>query len=104
MTPLALALALVAGADGGIDAGIDFDVSLYAACPEAPPSVPLDGGLVLLPEPRARRVACLMATCETDRRLCRDEVNAAPPPWWWVAVTGALVLGVVAGAVAGFPW
>lgn len=100
--PLLLLLAWPARAnDGGTsaDAGVRFDAPLYAMCPEAPPLVELDGGWKLLPPSRAERLACLLATCEADRRAKQDALEDSPPPWWWLGAS-AVVVTVAAAAFA----
>lgn len=98
-----LLLAVLLATDGGVppDAGgLTFSDGLYASCPDAKdaPATQLDGGW-FLPEVRAQRVACLMATCETARR--GEKEIAATPPYWWVAasvaVVGALATGIGVG-------
>lgn len=87
-----------------------FTDSLYAVCPDAPPSmgsVPLpDGGVFLLPPgsaylpaPRPARIACLMETCDIDRQA-KGKANDTPPAWWAVSM-GFFSLGVTLGAVLG---
>lgn len=84
------------------DAGVRFDASLYATCPEAPPVVALDGGWALLPPARAERLACLMATCEADRRMKQEALEASPPPGWWLGASAVVV--VVAAAAFAVGW
>lgn len=86
--------------DAGVDAGIQlFADPLYATCPDAPPTIPLDGGWTLTPPERNARLACFMVTCETDRRQKKSDLDGAPPPQWWV-VASAAVVTVAAAAFA----
>lgn len=81
-----------------------FASTIYSTCPEAPPVIVLDGGIsgayagwrLMSPE-RAARVACLMQTCEVDRKLREVRENAAPPPWWWV---GSASVAIALAALA----
>ena len=109
--------------DGGalLDAGspapyVSFSDSLYLSCPAAPPvmvvgesnragiaSEILHGSFdryVLSSEPRQKRIACLMATCDEDRHRRAEEMNIAPP-WWWIALTSAVVVSAAAGFTIG---
>jgi hypothetical protein len=88
---------IVAG-DAGVDAGIEyipFNDEVYSVCPVAPPSERVDGGY-FLPEMRAARNACLMATC--DRALFdeRHPDQQKPPPGWvgYVLVGAGVVFGI----------
>jgi hypothetical protein len=114
MTSLTFMLTLVlsqapaqAQADGvwapNLDGGqaSSFSASLYATCPDAPPTEKLDGGWVLMPPERAARVACLMETCEAHRRRLETHVEEAASPWWWVAAVAATVAAGAAGFVLG---
>jgi hypothetical protein len=101
-----LALAIPTPALSPIDGGSPaFSDTIYATCPDAPPVIVLDGGVAgeafagwrLMHPDRAARVACLMQTCEVDRKLREVREDAAPPPWWWVgSVSVALGLAVAA--------
>lgn len=78
-----------------LDGGVSFGTPLYRSCAEAPPLEPVDGGF-FLPELRARRLSCLLTTCETDRlekaRFISD--STAPLPWWAWAMGMSLTLGL----------
>lgn len=66
--------------------------TLYGACVEAPPSIIVDGGR-FLPTPRFERIACMLATCETqlkDTEERKEMVNAA-------IVAGVGTVGLVVG-------
>ena len=107
-------LAMLLSAAGGVmsappDAGVQspppvfpvesFSEELYSTCPEALPSIRLDGGWALLPPSRVARVACLMETCD-DARQRSVKANDVPPGWWiaaGAAVTGAIALGIAIG-------
>jgi len=106
VSPLVLIIAGLGATDGGVsDAGVRFDAALYGSCSEAPPLEPADGGF-FMPELRARRLNCLMTTCEVDRREKEHLlVDMPPPPAWWLwasGVTAALVLGAIIGRY--WPW
>lgn len=91
----ALVLALVLASDAGVpvDGGIRvFEDPIYSVCPEAPPVIPLDGGWTLTPPERNARLACGLVTCETDRRLKGEQLQAAPPPGWLVGSSVVVVL------------
>lgn len=92
-------VALVGALDGGVErVPLDRGVAvIYDTCPAAPPTVALDGGWKLLPPERAARLACIMETCEVDRKLARAELKAAAPPLWWLAVVGAAVSAFLLG-------
>lgn len=99
---LAFAVTPADPADGGVPA---FTSTLYATCPDAPPVIVLDGGVAgagfagwrLMHPDRAARIACLMQTCEVDRKLRELREDAAPPPGWWIGVvSGALALAALA--------
>lgn len=84
--------------DGGApDAGSpSFSTTpLYRSCSEAPPLEPVDGGF-FMPELRARRLSCLLTTCETDRlekaRFISDLTT--PLPWWAWTMGMSLTLGL----------
>ena len=97
------------------DAGVSFDESLYATCPAAPPSVPVvwtnaggkdvlttvpavDAGFtgwLALPPMRSERLACLMETCESDRKARATAMNQTmPATWWQVGLTVLTTSGV----------
>lgn len=112
---LALALIAALGTDGGIapDAGFTpglfapvptYSEALYASCPEAEPSIPVDGGWRLLPPSRVARVACLMETCDVDRQLKEEQLAGQAPPWWWWAAGVAFVAGIAGGVIGGYVW
>lgn len=91
---LALVLAALLGADGGEPETPNGHETLYSSCPEAPPTIDLDGGWKLMPPERSARLRCLLVTCETSRKLAQLDQQRAPA-WWWV-----LTVGAVAGAAA----
>lgn len=82
------------------DAGSSFDVPLYEKCPVAAPSVKLDGGY-FISDDRASRLACLLETCETHRKLteARYEEALREVPG---RLIGTIAVSVVLGAVGGY--
>lgn len=108
---LLVALAQSVGVDGGgpltdaADAGFPppFAAPIYGKCPVTEEkAIEVDGGW-LLPTARAERAACLLASCEEDRKNGRSgAVATAPPAWvWWV--TSAIQL-TTAAATFGITW
>ena len=105
-----LVVMTVLAADGGVsasDAGVRTDggtqtfiSELYGSCPDAPPSMPLDGGWVLLPPARAQRLACLMETCDVARQ--GEKKIAEEPPYWWAIGMGLFGAGLAAGMAVSF--
>jgi hypothetical protein len=93
---LGLTLTVVlAGTDGGV---------IYDACPEAPPTVSLDGGWKLMSPERASRLACIIETCEVDRKLARERAVGLQPTWWWLLASGLAVAAFLAGWLVPRPW
>lgn len=92
-------LLLAALPDGGLPP--TFSDTIYSSCPEAPPTVKLDGGWQLVPPERDQRIACLMDTCDTDRMLRKERAKAEAnvPPWWWAIGVGGLAVGATLGVV-----
>lgn len=80
-----------------------YSDALYSTCPAAPDAVELDGGWLLLPPVRSKRVSCLMATCEDDRLRRKTDGDVKPPPAWWVtAISAAVVAAGGAFAIGRF--
>jgi hypothetical protein len=83
--------------DGGQDAGSSPDagpsrfVHVYE-CPDAPPSMELDGGWRLLPPERAARLSCIIGTCEKRVEQAQAKDRDLPPPLWFVGWAASLVL------------
>ncbi len=91
MTGSVLAL-VIAGLDGGEPLSSyvpDRHETLYSTCPDAPPTIDLDGGWKLMPPERSARLRCLLVTCETSRKLAENDQRSAPP-WWWAVTIGAV--------------
>jgi len=103
---LTVLLGQLSGLDGGtLDANTDGGTQLtvtslpsYSQCPDAPLAVAVDGGFYL-PELRAKRVACMLATCEENLKLKKDS-STFQTPWLWVGV--GVVSGIAAGFLGGF--
>lgn len=78
-----------------------FSDPIYSTCPDGLPVQSLDGGWKLLAPSRAARVACLMATCDTDRHERKEREKVSPPPMWWEVGAALLVGGATLGFMAG---
>lgn len=97
-------------ADGGspaMDAGVfesdggtslTVPASFYSECVEAPPLVKTDGGF-FMPQLRAERNACMLATCEASYVI---ETNNRPG-WvpWVIGVAASIGAGIAIGWCAG---
>lgn len=94
--------------DGGVDMPLqpNFSDPLYAQCPES-----ADAGLVTLntetkvwtmPDARAHRVGCLMATCDERRQQLEPIPLLSWPAFLTVTIVGVLALGL--GMYFGTMW
>ncbi len=92
MTRLLLA-ALLAQVDAG--PGLE---ALYAACPDAPAAVQLDGGW-WLPTPRGERLACELAACEA---FAVPRLEEPTPPGTVLALVGGGVALTVVAVLVGY--
>ena len=77
-------------------------------CPEAEPSIKIDGGYIIS-DARAERLTCQLIACETHVDLLMREQAAAEepiepvadlPPSWQTWLTG-IIISTVAGTVFG---
>ena len=79
-----------------------LDSPMVYACPEAEPSVKIDGGYIIS-DARAERLTCQLAACETHvDLLLRERVAAAEPvaelpPSWQTWLTGIIIATAVGG-------
>lgn len=77
---------------------MDTRADIYQACPatdEQAAQEVRDGGVVfVLPEPRAKRLTCLLESCDAYRAE-RARQDTLPLPAW--GLIGALVLGLLGG-------
>ena len=80
-------------ADGGL-------AEVYAACPDGPHAVEVDGGF-FLPNARAARVSCRLAGCEAYVAQTERPVPTFSQPAL-VLMAVLLVAGLVGGALGGF--
>lgn len=86
---LALSALLLAAPDAGLE---------YSHCPEAPVMSMVDGGYVLT-DARASRLACIIATCESERTALRKEPEILSPPLAMVLTSLGLGIGLAVGYV-----
>lgn len=98
---LAALLAQDAPDAGAPDAGVLTVESLYTACPDAPPVVPVDGGY-FTPDLRQRRENCRQAACEAFAapKLAEEQGPAHPGVVLLTIGGGVVVLSV--GVIVGY--
>lgn len=108
---LTLSVLLVGQLDGGIalnsseslDAGAPpFSAAIYAGCPVTGEKAESRDGGWFLPTARAERTACLLASCEEDRKTRGAGVSTSTPAWVWPVTVIADVL--IKGGIAVVTW
>lgn len=87
---------------------VNFSADVYGVCPTtaelavevlAASDFYLNPGAFIFPAARAKRLSCLMATCEFQRAELEKEILSAPTPFKWYVLTGIGVAGIILGVV-----